>query len=204
MAQQLKEQVVEKVEVRWPALIHSELWRPPSAGTAVRSRPGSVGCARTSSSHLHQHRSTRPRAGRRRQALHRPALSPPAQAVLERTLTKKNRKDFLSTVGPFLLVVTFVEDGLRIFLRWGEQIHYMTSVMNMSAAPAARVACRGPETRAGLGRGCGLGGRARAGCWEPRRQPVPSVAPNAAAARVWQAWVTAPVHRAGRPNGHPH
>jgi uncharacterized membrane protein YphA (DoxX/SURF4 family) len=52
--------------------------------------------------------------------------------VLERTLTKKNRKDFLSTVGPFLLVVTFVEDGLRIFLRWGEQIHYMTSVMNMS------------------------------------------------------------------------
>jgi len=46
-------------------------------------------------------------------------------------MTKKNRKDFLATVGPFLLVVTFIEDGLRIFLRWGEQIHYMTSVMNL-------------------------------------------------------------------------
>ena len=31
-------------------------------------------------------------------------------------------------VGPFLLVVTFLEDGMRIFLRWGEQIHYMTQV----------------------------------------------------------------------------
>ena len=33
------------------------------------------------------------------------------QGFLERTMTKKNRKDFLSTVGPFLLVVTFLEDG---------------------------------------------------------------------------------------------
>merc|ERR1719353_960611 len=54
------------------------------------------------------------------------------ETVLERTLTKKNRKDFLATVGPFLLIVTFIEDGLRIFLRWGEQIHYMTQVMKMN------------------------------------------------------------------------
>ena len=58
-----------------------------------------------------------------------------AEEVLERLLTKKNRKDFLATVGPFLLVVTFIEDGLRIFLRWGEQIHYMTSVMGLCARP---------------------------------------------------------------------
>jgi uncharacterized membrane protein YphA (DoxX/SURF4 family) len=54
------------------------------------------------------------------------------EGFLERTMTKKNRKDFLSTVGPFLLVVTFLEDGMRIFLRWSEQIHYMTQVMKMN------------------------------------------------------------------------
>ena len=35
----------------------------------------------------------------------------PLQGFLERTMTKKNRKDFLSTAGPFLLVITFLEDG---------------------------------------------------------------------------------------------
>jgi len=30
-----------------------------------------------------------------------------------------------------LLVLTFAEDGLRIFLRWGEQYHYMMSRMGM-------------------------------------------------------------------------
>lgn len=35
----------------------------------------------------------------------------------------------LGVFGPFLLTLTFFEDGLRIFLRWGEQYHYMTGRM---------------------------------------------------------------------------
>lgn len=54
----------------------------------------------------------------------------------ERKLSRKNRKDFLASVGPFLLVVTFLEDGLRIFMRWEEQIHYMTSVMGLCGSLA--------------------------------------------------------------------
>ena len=38
------------------------------------------------------------------------------------------RQIWLFRLAKFLLVLTFVEDGLRIFLRWGEQIHYMTQV----------------------------------------------------------------------------
>ena len=53
------------------------------------------------------------------------------ESYMESYLSKKSRKKALSTAGPFLLVITFIEDGLRIFLRWGEQIHYMTSVMNL-------------------------------------------------------------------------
>ena len=54
----------------------------------------------------------------------------------ERKLSRKNRKDFLASVGPFLLVVTFLEDGLRISMRWEEQIHYMTSVMGLCGSLA--------------------------------------------------------------------
>lgn len=36
-------------------------------------------------------------------------------------------KPHLSHIGRFLLVVTFLEDALRIFMQWGEQIHFMTS-----------------------------------------------------------------------------
>ena len=74
------------------------------------------------------------------------------RAKMRHILTKKNRKDFLATVGPFLLVVTFIEDGLRIFLRWGEQIHYMTSVMNLCARPtpgARLIPHRGAHGEAG-------------------------------------------------------
>jgi len=49
--------------------------------------------------------------------------------VLERVWTKRARKQYLSLAGPFLLCLTFIEDGLRIFLRWGEQYHYMTGRM---------------------------------------------------------------------------
>jgi len=54
-------------------------------------------------------------------------------------LTKKARKRFLSTAGPVLLVLTFVEDGLRIFLRWGEQHHYMTRRMGLDNLTGAIV-----------------------------------------------------------------
>eukprot|EP00966_Prymnesium_polylepis_P277505 6411795-Prymnesium_polylepis.1 len=54
------------------------------------------------------------------------------ESALETSLTKKSRKKALSTAGPLLLVVTFIEDGMRIFLRWGEQVSCA------SAANAAR------------------------------------------------------------------
>ena len=50
----------------------------------------------------------------------------------ESYLTKKARKRFLSSVGPFLLTLTFIEDGLRIFLRWGEQFTYMNNRMGFN------------------------------------------------------------------------
>ena len=58
---------------------------------------------------------------------------PTVQQALERLMTKKSRKRFLERAGPALLVVTFIEDGLRIVLRWSEQMHYMTQVMGMCA-----------------------------------------------------------------------
>ena len=68
------------------------------------------------------------------------------EPILERLMTKKSRKRFLERAGPALLVVTFIEDGLRIVLRWSEQMHYMTQVMGMCAPrqiPRARRAnCR--------------------------------------------------------------
>jgi uncharacterized membrane protein YphA (DoxX/SURF4 family) len=55
------------------------------------------------------------------------------EATLSEKFTTKARKRFLSTAGPTLLVLTFVEDGLRIFLRWGEQHQYMTRRMGMGS-----------------------------------------------------------------------
>lgn len=49
---------------------------------------------------------------------------------LELTFTKRCRRQILSTAGPSLLCMTFVEDGLRIPLRWSEQYGYMTNRMN--------------------------------------------------------------------------
>ena len=49
----------------------------------------------------------------------------------DKYLSKRSRKKFLSSAGPGFLVLTFIEDGLRIFLRWGEQHHYMTKRMGM-------------------------------------------------------------------------
>jgi len=60
-------------------------------------------------------------------------LTEGVEHVMERFLTKRMKRDFLGSAGPFLLVVTFIEDGLRIFLRWSEQMHYMTAVMKMGS-----------------------------------------------------------------------
>ena len=57
------------------------------------------------------------------------------EGFCERVMTKRAKREFLSSVGAFLLVVTFIEDGLRIFLRWSEQMHYMTAVMRLCALP---------------------------------------------------------------------
>jgi len=54
------------------------------------------------------------------------------ESSMEMYFSRKSRKKALSTAGPFLLVVTFIEDGLRVFLRWSEQIHYMTAVMKFN------------------------------------------------------------------------
>ena len=50
-----------------------------------------------------------------------------AESWLEVTLTKKVRHDLLGFAGPTLLCVTFIEDALRIPLRWSEQFNYMTT-----------------------------------------------------------------------------
>merc|ERR1712087_31965 len=54
------------------------------------------------------------------------------EAILENTLTRRRRQAFLAAAGPFLLVITFIEDGLRVFMRWSEQVHYMTAVMRLN------------------------------------------------------------------------
>ena len=54
-------------------------------------------------------------------------------------MTKKARKRFLSTAGPILLVVTFLEDGLRVFFRWSEQHHYMTKRMGFGSFMAGLI-----------------------------------------------------------------
>lgn len=51
---------------------------------------------------------------------------------LDTVLTKRRRTTFLAAAGPSLLIITFVEDGLRVFLRWSEQIHYMTVIMRLN------------------------------------------------------------------------
>ena len=61
------------------------------------------------------------------------ALSAQLEERAETTLSKKARKRFLSSAGPGFLVLTFVEDGLRIFLRWEEQHNYMTRRMGMGS-----------------------------------------------------------------------
>lgn len=45
--------------------------------------------------------------------------------------TKKRRKELLGRIGPVLLVMIFLEDGVRILLRWDEQLHYLTAAMKM-------------------------------------------------------------------------
>lgn len=57
---------------------------------------------------------------------------PHMEHIMDSVLTKKRRKNILSFLGPALLVVTFVEDGARVFFRWGEQIQYMEKVMKMN------------------------------------------------------------------------
>merc|ERR1711998_442636 len=46
---------------------------------------------------------------------------------LETRWSPKSMKRFLSIMGPLLLVITFLEDGLRVMLRWSEQISYLTA-----------------------------------------------------------------------------
>jgi len=67
------------------------------------------------------------------------AAAAPLEEWAESRLTKKGRKRFLSAAGPTFLVMTFIEDGLRIFLRWGEQHHYMTKRMGLGQVTGALV-----------------------------------------------------------------
>merc|ERR1719399_1043191 len=45
---------------------------------------------------------------------------------LETRWSPKAIKRLLSTLGPLLLVITFLEDGLRVMSRWHEQMSYLT------------------------------------------------------------------------------
>lgn len=58
------------------------------------------------------------------------------EPVLEYWLTKRRRQEFLANAGPALLCLTFVEDALRVLLRWTEQMQFMTKTMKRSAAAA--------------------------------------------------------------------
>jgi ER-derived vesicles protein len=58
---------------------------------------------------------------------------------VETHLTKKRRKALLSRAGPVLLVMIFLEDGVRILMRWNEQLHYLTAAMKMH--PSLATAC---------------------------------------------------------------
>mmetsp|Transcript_3901 Transcript_3901/g.12085 ORF Transcript_3901/g.12085 Transcript_3901/m.12085 type:complete len:290 (+) Transcript_3901:60-929(+) len=51
------------------------------------------------------------------------------EPVLEYWLTKRRRQEFLANAGPALLCLTFVEDALRVLLRWTEQMQFMTKTM---------------------------------------------------------------------------
>jgi len=54
------------------------------------------------------------------------------EGVLETTLSRKRRQAILGVAGPLLLCITFIEDGLRVPLRWTEQVYYMTNVMKLN------------------------------------------------------------------------
>jgi uncharacterized membrane protein YphA (DoxX/SURF4 family) len=58
---------------------------------------------------------------------------------LEASLTKKARHQLLAKFGPLLLCLTFIDDGLRIPLRWSEQHNYMVHSMSMWSWVAAAV-----------------------------------------------------------------
>lgn len=55
------------------------------------------------------------------------------EPVLERCFTKRRRQDFLAQAGPALLCLTFLEDALRVLLRWNEQMSFMTTTMKRCA-----------------------------------------------------------------------
>ena len=59
------------------------------------------------------------------------ASIPLPESVLETTLSRKRRQAILGVAGPLLLCITFIEDGLRVPLRWTEQVYYMTNVMKL-------------------------------------------------------------------------
>merc|ERR1711966_13776 len=46
---------------------------------------------------------------------------------LETRWSPKAMQRVLGAIGPILLVITFLEDGLRVMLRWSEQISYLTA-----------------------------------------------------------------------------
>ena len=60
------------------------------------------------------------------------------EPVLESTFTKRRRQDFLASAGPTLLCLTFVEDALRVLMRWSEQMQFMTKTMKRCERPARR------------------------------------------------------------------
>ena len=53
---------------------------------------------------------------------------------LERRCSRRRRRRLVARLGPAFLVTIFVEDGVRIWWRWNEQMVYLTSVMRMRRA----------------------------------------------------------------------
>lgn len=47
---------------------------------------------------------------------------------------------FLPAIGRFLIVVTFLEDALRIVTQWSDQLHYLQDFRGSKSAPLPREA----------------------------------------------------------------
>ena len=52
-----------------------------------------------------------------------------AGALVDLLCSEKQRRATLSTLARLLLILTFLEDGVRIIVRWESQLHYLVGIL---------------------------------------------------------------------------